>query len=216
MRAAFKAVEFGKQVAVLVPTTVLAEQHYRSFQRADGELPVRDRVDQPVQDRQGSRRRPSSGSRQGEIDILIGTHRLISKDVKFADLGPGRHRRGAALRRDAQGAAEADAQDGGRADDVGHADPAHAAHVDARPARHQLADDRAAGPAQRRDGGDAVRPATASSWRSCASCSARGRSTSSTTACTTSWRSPTRSSSWCPTPGSSSATGRWARASWKT
>ena len=54
MRAAFKAVEFGKQVAVLVPTTVLAEQHYRIVPRADGELPVRDRVDQPLQDDQAA------------------------------------------------------------------------------------------------------------------------------------------------------------------
>ena len=51
MRAAFKAVEFGKQVAILVPTTVLAEQHYRSVQRADGGLSVRDRIDQPLQNR---------------------------------------------------------------------------------------------------------------------------------------------------------------------
>ena len=99
----------------------------------------------------------------------------------------GRDRRGAALRRDAQGATEADAQDGRRADDVGHADPAHAAHVACSAcATSQLADDRAAGPAERRDGGDARSTAAASSWRSSASCSARGRSTSSTTACTTS------------------------------
>jgi transcription-repair coupling factor (superfamily II helicase) len=86
MRAAFKAVEYGKQVAVLVPTTVLAEQHYRSF---------RERMaDYPFEIESISRFRTTKEQKQivqrlakGEIDILIGTHRLISKDIKFADLG---------------------------------------------------------------------------------------------------------------------------------
>jgi transcription-repair coupling factor (superfamily II helicase) len=86
MRAAFKTVEFGKQVAILVPTTVLAEQHYRSF---------RDRLaDYPFAVDSISRFKSSKQQKEtvkklaaGEIDILIGTHRLISNDVKFADLG---------------------------------------------------------------------------------------------------------------------------------
>src|SRR5947208_3957035 len=86
MRAAFKACEFGKQVAVLVPTTVLAEQHFRSF---------RDRMaEYPFMIESISRFRSSTEQKDivrraaaGEVDILIGTHRLISKDVKFADLG---------------------------------------------------------------------------------------------------------------------------------
>ena len=86
MRAAFKAVESGKQVAVLVPTTVLAEQHYRSFKER--------MVNYPFNIECISRFK--TGKQQtgivkqlalGQIDILIGTHRLVSKDVKFADLG---------------------------------------------------------------------------------------------------------------------------------
>ena len=86
MRAAFKTVEYGKQVAILVPTTVLAEQHYRSF---------RERMaDYPFEIESISRFRTTKEQKdivkrlaKGEIDILIGTHRLISNDVKFADLG---------------------------------------------------------------------------------------------------------------------------------
>src|SRR2546423_2436438 len=86
MRAAFKAVEFGKQVAVLVPTTVLAEQHYRSFKER--------MVNYPFEIASISRFKSAreqkeviTRSSKGEIDILIGTHRLLSKDIKFADLG---------------------------------------------------------------------------------------------------------------------------------
>jgi len=86
MRAAFKAVEFGRQVAVLVPTTVLAEQHYRSFRER--------MVNYPFAIESISRFKSAKQQREtvkalaaGQIDILIGTHRLISKDVKFSDLG---------------------------------------------------------------------------------------------------------------------------------
>ncbi len=86
MRAAFKAVESGKQVAVLVPTTVLAEQHYRSFSERMANYPFAieslSRFKTAAQSRDIIKR-----ARNGEIDILIGTHRLISKDVSFADLG---------------------------------------------------------------------------------------------------------------------------------
>jgi transcription-repair coupling factor (superfamily II helicase) len=86
MRAAFKAVEYGKQVAILVPTTVLAEQHYRSFRER--------MVNYPFAIESISRFKTAKQQKEtvlrlakGEIDILIGTHRLISKDVKFTDLG---------------------------------------------------------------------------------------------------------------------------------
>ena len=86
MRAAFKAVEYGKQVAILVPTTVLAEQHYRSFKERMANYPFAvdsiSRFKTPKQQKETVKRLA-----KGEIDILIGTHRLISKDVKFADLG---------------------------------------------------------------------------------------------------------------------------------
>ncbi|RUL88049.1 transcription-repair coupling factor [Tautonia sociabilis] len=86
MRAAFKAADAGKQVAVLVPTTVLAEQHHRTFTRRMAEFPFRIEVI--------NRFRPRSEVRQvlkdtaaGTVDILIGTHRLVQKDVAFRDLG---------------------------------------------------------------------------------------------------------------------------------
>jgi transcription-repair coupling factor (superfamily II helicase) len=86
MRAAFKVVMEGKQVAILVPTTVLAQQHYRTFcERFAGF---------PVKVAQLSRFVPASRQKEiikevaaGKIDIVIGTHRLLSKDIKFHDLG---------------------------------------------------------------------------------------------------------------------------------
>src|SRR5687768_14583335 len=86
MRAAFKAVEFGKQVAVLVPTTVLAEQHYRSFRERMVNYPF---AIESISRFKSTRQQKDIVKRagKGEIDILIGTHRLLSKDVNFADLG---------------------------------------------------------------------------------------------------------------------------------
>lgn len=86
MRAAFKAVNAGKQVAVLVPTTVLCVQHGRTFCERFADFPVQiailNRFTTP-----GEARRILSEARQGKIDILIGTHRLLSRDVGFKDLG---------------------------------------------------------------------------------------------------------------------------------
>ncbi len=86
IRAAFKAAQDGRQVAVLVPTTILAEQHMRSFSERLAGFPVRIDV--------LSRFRTTKEQTQvvkdlaeGKIDILIGTHRLLSPDVKFKDLG---------------------------------------------------------------------------------------------------------------------------------
>jgi transcription-repair coupling factor (superfamily II helicase) len=86
MRAAFKAIEYGKQVAVLVPTTVLAEQHYRSFKERMANYPFR--VESISRFKSAKQQKDTIGLlAKGEVDILIGTHRLISKDVKFPDLG---------------------------------------------------------------------------------------------------------------------------------
>lgn len=86
MRAAFKAVDAGRQVAVLVPTTVLCEQHYRSFCERMAEFPVSisslSRFRSPSETRE-----ILEGLKNGTIDMVIGTHRLVSKDVKFKDLG---------------------------------------------------------------------------------------------------------------------------------
>jgi transcription-repair coupling factor (superfamily II helicase) len=86
MRAAFKTVEFGKQVAILVPTTILAEQHYRSFRERMVNYPF---IVESISRYKSAGEQKDTVKKlaKGEIDILIGTHRLISKDVKFADLG---------------------------------------------------------------------------------------------------------------------------------
>ncbi len=86
MRAAFKAMEYGKQVAVLVPTTVLAEQHYRSFKERMANYPF---AVESISRYKSAKEQKDTIKRlaNGEVDLLIGTHRLISKDVKFPDLG---------------------------------------------------------------------------------------------------------------------------------
>ncbi len=86
LRAAFKAVMSGKQVAVLVPTTVLAQQHYDTFRQRLATFPVQvemlSRFRTPKEQDQVISRLSN-----GEVDIVIGTHRLISQDVSFKDLG---------------------------------------------------------------------------------------------------------------------------------
>jgi transcription-repair coupling factor (superfamily II helicase) len=86
MRAAFKAVEYGKQVAVLVPTTILAEQHEQSFKNRFREYPFR--IESISRFKSGKEAKQLVKAAQaGEVDILIGTHRILSRDVQFADLG---------------------------------------------------------------------------------------------------------------------------------
>ncbi|MFG0244813.1 MAG: transcription-repair coupling factor [Phycisphaerales bacterium JB052] len=86
IRAAFKAVEAGRQVAVLVPTTVLAEQHERTFRNRFADFPFRvdslSRFKSPKQVRQTLK-----DLQLGRVDVVVGTHRLLSDDVKFAELG---------------------------------------------------------------------------------------------------------------------------------
>lgn len=86
LRAAFKAVMDKKQVAVLAPTTVLTQQHFATFSERMADFPVRLAVLNRFQT-PSEQRAAVEGVKAGEIDILIGTHRLLSKDVKFADLG---------------------------------------------------------------------------------------------------------------------------------
>lgn len=86
MRAAFKAVEDKKQVAVLVPTTILALQHYNSFSKRFKEFPVRIEFISRFKSAKESREILEKAEK-GEIDILIGTHKLLSNKLKFADLG---------------------------------------------------------------------------------------------------------------------------------
>jgi transcription-repair coupling factor (superfamily II helicase) len=86
MRAAFKVVHDSKQVAVLVPTTVLAEQHYDTFSARFSAFPVT--VDYLSRFKSSSEQRKTvEALNKGDIDIIIGTHRLFAKDVSFFDLG---------------------------------------------------------------------------------------------------------------------------------
>jgi transcription-repair coupling factor (superfamily II helicase) len=86
VRAAFKAVQDGKQVGVLVPTTILAEQHYNTFKDRLTQYPVRVAALSRFQTKK-EQKEIVKLLEDGQLDILIGTHRLISKDVKFRDLG---------------------------------------------------------------------------------------------------------------------------------
>ena len=86
IRAAFKAVQDGKQVAYLVPTTILAQQHFNTFEQRMKDFPVKvamlSRFRTPKEIKQ-----TIADLRKGMVDIVIGTHRLLSKDVEYKDLG---------------------------------------------------------------------------------------------------------------------------------
>ena len=144
LRAAFKAVLSGKQVGVLVPTTVLAQQHYVTFSQRLSAFPVtievlsRFRTD-------GEQRDIVRRLADGTVDICIGTHRLIQKDVKFNDLGlvviDEEQRFGVAhkerLKQMRRG--------GGRAHAHRHAHPKNAPDVPSRRPRHEHHRDAARG-----------------------------------------------------------------------
>ena len=86
MRAVFKAIDNGRQVAVLVPTTVLAEQHFRTFSQRMAEFPIT--VEMLSRFRSAAEQnRIIERLKEGAIDVVIGTHRLVSKDITFKDLG---------------------------------------------------------------------------------------------------------------------------------
>ena len=86
MRASFKAVNDHKQVAILVPTTVLAQQHYTNFKERFNDFAVNVDVLSRFRSK-GEQKETLEKLEKGQIDIIIGTHRLLSADVKFSDLG---------------------------------------------------------------------------------------------------------------------------------
>jgi len=86
LRAAFKAIEDGRQVAVLVPTTVLAQQHFTTFKERFSAFPMRVEVLSRFRSDK-EQKAIIEGLTAGAIDIVIGTHRLVSKDVRFKNLG---------------------------------------------------------------------------------------------------------------------------------
>jgi transcription-repair coupling factor (superfamily II helicase) len=86
MRAAFKAVADGKQVAILAPTTILAFQHFETFKRRFAAFPLR--IEMLSRFRSAAEQKQILAALEtGKVDVVIGTHRLLSKDVKFQDLG---------------------------------------------------------------------------------------------------------------------------------
>ena len=86
IRAAFKAVQDGKQVAFLVPTTILAQQHYNNFVQRMKDFPVN--IDLLCRFRSSAEQKKTvEALKKGSVDIIIGTHRLLSKDVVYKDLG---------------------------------------------------------------------------------------------------------------------------------
>ena len=86
MRAAFKAVQDNKQVAVLAPTTVLVFQHYENFKRRFAAFPIT--IEMMSRFRTAKQQKETAEKiEQGKVDIVVGTHRILSKDIKFQDLG---------------------------------------------------------------------------------------------------------------------------------
>ena len=134
LRAAFVAVTGGKQVAILAPTTLLAEQHHQNIADRFGKWPIKvaelSRFRSPKEVKAAL-----AGIEDGTVDIVVGTHKLLSADVKFARLGLLVIDEGAPLRRAPQGADQGDACRGRCAHAHRHADPAHARHGPRRPAR---------------------------------------------------------------------------------
>ena len=86
IRSAFRAVMDGKQVAVLVPTTILAEQHYQTFSRRFNDFPVRVEVLNRFKST-AEQKKIIQELKSQKVDIMVGTHRLLQKDVEFKDLG---------------------------------------------------------------------------------------------------------------------------------
>jgi transcription-repair coupling factor (superfamily II helicase) len=86
IRAAFKTVMYGKQVAVLVPTTLLAQQHYRTFIERMADYPININVLSRFKTRK-EQKEILEDLKEGRVDIVIGTHRLVQKDVTFKDIG---------------------------------------------------------------------------------------------------------------------------------
>ena len=169
IRAAFKAIDAGYQVAVLVPTTVLAEQHRRTFTRADGRVSVRDRRAFAVLHGEGAARDPRAHGRRDRSTSSSARIAWRRPTCSSQNLGLLDHRRGAAVRRGDQGAAQSAARDGRRADDDRHADSAHAAHVAVGRAGDFQPGNAAGRSAGRRDARHAVQRRARCATRSCAS-----------------------------------------------
>ena len=209
LRAVMKCILDGKQAAILVPTTVLAQQHYATAQSRFRSFPVTievlSRFTTPKE-----QKRILSNLAEGRVDLIIGTHKLIQKSVKFHDLGllviDEEQRFGVSP----QGKAPGDGPPGGHPDPLRDPHPPDPQYVPLGPAGYVHPGGAAPGPPGR------SRPTfwrrTGASWRTPAAGSWTGaaRSTSSTTGwrASTGWPPGSRSS-WAPRPASPWATARW-------
>ena len=212
LRAAFKAVQDGKQVMLLVPTTILAQQHYGTFTER--------LKDYPVTIEHVSRFRPAAEQREavarfakGEVDILIGTHRLLSRDVRAKDLGlliVDEEQRFGVKQKELLRQLKLTRR---RDLDERHADPAHAADVAGRRARHQRDRDPARGPAAGQDLRRRVRRGARQAGARSASTSAAARRSSCTTGSRRSTRRPSGCAGCARGCASRSPTARWTRRS---
>ena len=150
LRAAFKVVQSGRQVAILVPTTVLAQQHFTTFTERLAPYPVRVEM--------LSRFRSPSNQKSVVAGLASGAGRYLHRDPPHLaagcfgqEPGPGGDRRGTQVRSDPQGTTEAVADAGGRAHPLGHAHSAHASHGAGRRAGHEHHRDSAGGAAADQD-----------------------------------------------------------------
>ncbi len=146
LRAAFKSAAEGKQVLMLVPTTILAQQHYGTFAERLADYPFT--IEHVSRFRTAAEQKEAiDGFAKGRVDILIGTHRVLSRDVRAKDLGlliVDEEQRFGVKQKELLRQLKLQ----GRRDlDVRHADPAHAADVARGPARHLRDRDAARGPA---------------------------------------------------------------------
>ena len=211
MRAAFVAVQSGRQVVVLVPTTLLAEQHAPELPRPLRRLAGAHRGAVALP-RTRRCRRGAGGFRERQGRYPHRHPQAAARRCARQPAGAADRRRGASLRGARQGTPQGAARRSARADAHGDADPAHAQHGPRRPAR-ALADQHAAGGAP----GDQdlrVRVARADAARraACANCGAAARSTWCTTRCRASRRWPPSSPRWCRRRRCASGTGRCASA----
>ena len=207
VRAAFKAVQDGKQVAILVPTTLLVQQHHATFSERYANFPVIVKSLSRFQT-DAEAREVLDGLADGTVDVVIGTHRLLTADVRFKDLGlvivDEEQRFGVEHKEHLKRLRTAvDVLD-----DVGDADPAHAGDGGDRHPRDVGDPDPAGGAAPGPDVRRCLRRAADRAPRSAASCCARARSSTCTTGWSRSTGRPRGCASSCPRRGSRRRTGR--------
>ena len=188
VRAAFKAVAAGKQVAVLVPTTILAQQHHATFAERFRNFPVRVEMLSRFLSRRGQDG-SSPISTAGKVDVVVGTHKLLQPDVKFTDLGlviVDEEQRFGVEQKEKLKELRAER---GRPDADRNADPPHAGDGDVRDPRHVDRRHAARGSPSGHDLRRRTSTTRRSHRRSAASCCATGRCSTCTTVST---RSNTR------------------------